>query len=494
MSWKKQFAKLASEFGEAAVARVSKTLAADAPVAEARAAARAAVAAKPSLAVKPKPAAPKAKPAAPKAKPAAPKKVEQGTERFAAKTDAKAAKAAKPLAVNPKPRAKPAAPVRPPNPLQVISQEFSPSVARRLDGMIDADAPLSEWRAAAARLKDADLAVNNTQRAPSPYSVKPAQVATDPRIESRKGELGKIADLELHIAPRVTDPQPQVSVFDKEGHGYIMSMSDLSAAGDDLIGINDVMFRQPFSRKGGQGYMFDNPGEVWAADKKAAEEHVELADQLQRETGKPTLLFPWTMGPLSIDFSHQPRGAQYMYADAAMGAADRNKLAADIKTILPDWRGFEDPEGVQMFMGAAGKSRKALNKLLDRYRDRGGLGIGAARYATTDLSQIGTPLTTLRNVGVIDPRFGAAPSSHSSYSYGVPGQGEGVLAEPNIGALALAPDIMAALGYKTPFDFPVGVQSGAKSPMRSMQLKPKGGVLDYKTLRHLDDMIKGNAE
>lgn len=413
----------------------------------------------------------------------------------AARADFAAKTAPSKLAVNPKPRAKAtkAVPARPQNPLQVVSQEYSPSIARRLDGMIDTDAPLSEWRAAAERLKSADLAVNNMQRAPSPYSVKPAEVATDPRIENRKGELGKIANLELHIAPRATDPQPPVSIFDKEGHGYVMSMSDLSAAGDDLLGINDVMFRQPFSRKGGQGYMFDNPGEVWAADKKAAEEHVELADQLQRETGKPTLLLPWTMGPLSIDFSHQPRGAQYMYADAAMDVADRNKLAADIKTILPDWRGFEDPEGVQMFMGAAGKSRKALNTLLDKYRDRGGLGIGAARYATTDLSQIGTPLTTLRNVGIIDPRFGAAPSSHFSYSYGVPGRGEGVLAEPNIGALALAPDIMEALGYKTPFDFPVGVQPGAKSPMRSMQLKPKGGVLDYKTLRYLDDLLSGSG-
>lgn len=75
MSWKKQFAKLASEFGEAAIARVSKTLPSNAPVAEARAAARAAVAAKPSLAVKPA-AAPKPKPAAaPKPKPAALKNV-----------------------------------------------------------------------------------------------------------------------------------------------------------------------------------------------------------------------------------------------------------------------------------------------------------------------------------------------------------------------------------------------------------------------------------
>ena len=81
MSWKKQFAKLASEFGEAAIARVSKTLPSNAPVSEARAAARAAVAAKPSLAVKPKPAAPKASLAA-KPKAAAARRITPAKKAF----------------------------------------------------------------------------------------------------------------------------------------------------------------------------------------------------------------------------------------------------------------------------------------------------------------------------------------------------------------------------------------------------------------------------
>lgn len=476
MSWRSNLGKLAAEFGDDVMRAVAKALPREATEAEARAAARTALdritSARPADVFAARP-------------PAREAPARRATREAPARSLSVPARKKKSLAVKE---------TKPASPLQTVSVEFGRDIARRLDGMVEPDAPLSEWRAAAERLQNADFAVNNMQRAPAAYRVRPAEVATDPRLESRKGELGKIADLELHVAPRATDPQPKVSIFDKEGHGYIMSMSDLSAAGDDLLGINDVMFRQPFSRRGGQGYMFDNPGEVWAADKKAAEEHVDLAEQLQRETGKPTLLLPWTMGPLSIDFSHQPRGVQYMYADAAMDASDRNKLAADIRTILPDWRGFEDPEGAEMFMGVTGKARKALNTLLDRYRDRGGLGIGAARYASTDLSQIGTPLTTLRNVGVIDPRYGVSPSSHFSYRSGVPGQGEGILAEDNIGALALAPDIMKALGYKTPFDFPVGVQPGAKSPMRSMQLKPKGGILDYETLRHLEDLIRDSGD
>jgi hypothetical protein len=372
------------------------------------------------------------------------------------------------------------------NPLHEVALEFGSDVARRLDGMIPSDAPLSEWRAAAQRLSGSDIP---NAAAPSPYSVRPADIATDPRIESRKGELGKIANLEMELAPRVTDPAPEVSIFDYEGYPYITSMSDLAAAGDDITAINDVRFRVPFSRRGGQDYMFDNPGSVWASERKPAERHVELAERLQQMTGKDVLFMPWTMGPKAVKFSHMPRGIQYSYADAALGGADRNALASDIQRILPNWRGFEDPDSAETFMTATGKARGALNKLMDKYRTRGGLGEGEAIYAATDLDQINTPLTTLRNVGIIDPRFGASPSSHSSYSFSVPGRGEGRLKE-DIGALGLSPDVMAALNYETPFDFPVGVQPGTKSPLRAMQMKPQGGVLDYETLRFLEGLLK----
>lgn len=377
----------------------------------------------------------------------------------------------------------------PANPLHEISLEFGSDIARRLDGIIPPDAPISEWRQAAARLAGSDVP-NSVQPRPSTYSVRPADVATDPRIESRKGELGKIANLELEVSPRVTDPAPKVSIFDYEGHPYITSMSDLAAAGDDLLSVNGVKFRVPFSRRGGQGYMFDNPGSVWASERTPAETHVDLANRLQQMTGKDVLFMPWTMGPNAVKFSHMPRGIQYSYADAALGGADRNALAADIKSILPDWRGFEDPDSAEMFMTVTGKARGALNTLMDKYRTRGGLGMGEAVYAATDLDQMNTPLTTLRNVGIIDPKYGASPSSHASYNFSVPGRGEGVL-EEEIGALGLSPDVMAALGYETPFDFPVGVQPGTKSPLRAMQMKPQGGVLDYKVLRFLDDLLKG---
>lgn len=399
---------------------------------------------------------------------------------------------ATPPATTSKPKSKKTKPVVKglPNPLHEITMEFGPEVARRLDGMVPMDAPLAEWRQAAQRIAASDMP-NAPNRAPSPYSVRPADVATDPRIENRKGELGKIQNLELGVVPRATDPAPEVSIFDFEGYPYITSMSDLAAAGDDLVSINDVQFNNPFSRRGGQGYMFDNPGSVWASERKPAEKHVELARRLQDLTGKDVLFMPWTMGPNAVRFSHMPRGIQYSYADAALDAGDREALSADIKNILPDWRGFEDPGSADIFMRASGKARGALNKTLDRYRTRGGLGMGEATYAATDLDQIGAPLTALRNVGIIDPRFAASPSSHASYDFSVPGRGVGVLKEEGLGALALSPDVMRALNYETPFDFPVGVKPGTKSPLRAMQMKPQGGILDYDTLRFIQSLVEG---
>ena len=396
------------------------------------------------------------------------------------------------LAVKAAPRPKLA--VKPPasSPLHDITAEYGRDVARRVQGLVDADAPASEWRATAQRLAGTRANVETHPRAP--YTVRPSEVALDPRIENRAKEMGKIQNLELGVTPRHMDPIHDVSIYDFEGHPFVLSMSDLAAAGDELHSINDVTLRTPFSRRGGQDYMFDNPGAVWAADKANAGRITDLARRLEGEYGKPAIYLPWTMGPTSSHFSHMPRGVQYAYADAAMEGAPRRSLSSEIKAILPDWHGFEDPNSTETFMRAEGGARTALNKLMDKYRTQGGLGIGEGTYAVTDLDQLGAPMTTLRNVGMVHSKFDPSPSTHPSYGYAVPGEGRGRLKEKNLGALALMPNVMEKYGYTSPFDFPVGVQTGKPSPMRSLQLKPAGGVLDYDTLRFIERLMKEGSE
>jgi hypothetical protein len=383
--------------------------------------------------------------------------------------------------------ATPKAPAAPVNPVTLIDREYGTDTARRVAEYVSSDAPIAEWRAMAERFTDAGKP-NYTQPRPSAYTVKPAQVATDPRIEKRKKEQQKISELELEIQPRAVEEPPIQSIYDLEGRGLLTTMSDLSAAGDDVLAVNNVRLQRPFSRQGGQGFMFENPGEVWAADKANAKAIQAAAAELEQQTGKPAILAPFTMGPLSSMFSHHPRGLQYAYADAALDTPEKVMLAENIRGILPEWTDFSDPDAYMTFMRASGKRRGQLNKLMDRFREQGGLGQGEAVYGTTDLDQLGAPMLALRNLGEVDTRFGLSESKNPAYSTGVPGQGLAKLKEENLGALSLFPALMEQYGYQTPFDFPVGVNKGVASPLRSFQLKPQPTIITDKVLRYLDDL------
>ena len=383
--------------------------------------------------------------------------------------------------------ATPKATAAPVNPVTLIDREYGTDTARRVAEYVSSDAPIAEWRAMAERFTDGGKP-NYAQPRPSAYTVKPAQVATDPRIETRKREQQKIRDLELEIQPRALEEPPVESIYDLEGRGLLTTMSDLSAAGDDVLAVNNVRLQRPFSRQGGQGFMFENPGEVWAADKTNAKAIQEAAAELEKQTGKPAILAPFTMGPLSSMFSHHPRGLQYAYADAALDAPEKAMLAESIRGIIPEWTDFSDPDAYMTFMRASGKRRGQLNKLMDRFREQGGLGQGEAVYGTTDLDQLGAPMLALRNLGEVDTRFGLSESKNPAYSTGVPGQGLAKLKEENLGALSLFPALMEQYGYQTPFDFPVGVNKGVASPLRSFQLKPQPTIITDKVLRYLDDL------
>ena len=398
----------------------------------------------------------------------------------------KAAKAAKKAAAR-----VPAKVAVPLHPAAVIDREYGPEIARRVSNYVGSDAPVSNWRALAESFMNAGKP-NAAPPRPAPYRVKPAEVATDPRIETRKKEQDKIRNLELTIQPRALEAPPRQSIYDLEGRGIVTTMSDLSAAGDEVLGVNSATLRQPFLRQGGQGFVFENPGEAWAADEANAKAITAAGEEMERLTGKPAILAPFTMGPLSSMFSHHPRGLQYAYADTALDAPQKAALAQGIRSILPDWRGFEDPEAYMTFMRAAGKRRGQLNKLMDQFREKGGLGRGEAVYGTTDLTQLGVPMLSLRNLAEINPRFGLSRSKNPAYSTGVPGEGLAKLEEENLGALSLFPELMQQYGYATPFDFPVGVNKGVASPLRSFQLKPQKTIITDKTLRFLDDLrVKG---
>lgn len=301
-------------------------------------------------------------------------------------------------------------------------------------------------------------------------------------LEARKRERPRVEALTVETTPnRVV--APEVSIYDYEGRPFITSMSDLSAAGDEITAINDVPLSMAVQRQGGQDYMFDNPDAVWAADRGNAAAHMGLAARLRDETGQDPIFMPWAMGAKAIDFSHMPRELMLQYAAAQRGRRGRNTLSRDIRDIMPDFRDVDDPASLAVFQGATGRQRGALNRLLDQMRDEGGMGIGSARLAMSDTEQLGAPLTSLRNVGLIDTRGALGPSAHPSYNTAVPGTGLGRLRE-SIGVLEVLPEL--ARGLNDPFAFPVGVVPGRSSPLRSLQMKPRGGILTEDILRAIE--------
>jgi hypothetical protein len=344
--------------------------------------------------------------------------------------------------------------------------------------------------AAAAPTKPKAKPKPKPQPRPAPTRRRPADRGpVDRRIESRKGEVPKVEAMEVSLAARPTQQPADISVFDLEGRPVITSMSDLSAAGDEVVGVNDVLLPGGVSRVGGQDYMFDTPGQAWAADLNSANRHLELARELRAQTGQDPLFMPWTMGPTAIDFSHMPRELMLRYSQANMPKRTQQRLARDIQTVIPEFRELGDPQSLEAFLGATGAQRGQLNRLLDRYRDEGGLGLGAARMAMTDTEQLGRPLTSLRNVGYIAADMQPTPSSHPSYPYSIPGGGIGTLRE-DIGALDLLPELRLSAD---PFDFPVGVVRGVPSPLRALQMKPKGAVITQDVLRGIDDRLSVDA-
>lgn len=324
--------------------------------------------------------------------------------------------------------------------------------------------------------------------------ITPGAGGVDPRIESRKGEIPKVTSLTVERTEKtpVVAPSPLASLFEHEGRGVVTSMSDLSDAGSLIHAINGVEFDQPLETLGGQGYMFYTPDQVWAMDKANAERHAALANALRLETGKDPIFAPWLMGQRSIDFSHMPREAMLRYGMANMNATGRQRLADTVRHFVPEFRDPQDPASMEAFLRASGKARFGLNKALDQFRDAGGLGLGAARLATSSPELLGSSrLTGLHNIGLIDARAPLGKSDHFSYDTGLHGTGLGKLPdkERTLGALALLPDIMYEHNMLDPFDFPVGVVPGMKSPLRAMQMGPKGSIITDNTLRRLEQLI-----
>jgi len=303
------------------------------------------------------------------------------------------------------------------------------------------------------------------------------QMGFDPRFDKRVEEQEKLASLVTEVAePKVQ--VPKVSLVDYEGRPFITSMADRTGVGL-LQSIGDVSLNQPVNMQGGQDFMFNNPGMVWASGKTPSRQLLNEAQIIKQVTGQNPIYVPWRMAPTGGDFATMTGESMLSFAEANMNKGTKKKLDSQIKKMIPDWAGVNDPKSIEQFRSAPDKVRKSLKNMMDvQFRDAGGLSIGQARLAVADPKQLKGAEGALMNVGEI---FADKPlisgSGHSSYPYGVPGQGLGNLTE-DVNIFQLMPNVAQARGMKN-------LTNPTKDDLRALQMKPYAGVITEGLLRQL---------
>jgi len=308
---------------------------------------------------------------------------------------------------------------------------------------------------------------------------KVGQKGFDLRFDPRAKEQLKLQNLKTIVEPTGRQDIPNVSLADFEGKPFITSMSDRTAAGGRLVGINDTMLNRPIDLKGGQDYMFNNPNQVWASAQSAVKPMLENAQLLKEVTGQNPLYIPWRMAPTSGDFAHMTGESMLSYAEAAMGKTDKKALNAAIKDLIPSWKGVDSAESIAQYRNAPKVVRDSIMQVMDRdFRNLGGLNYGQARLSVTDPRQINAMEGGIQNIGEI---FADKPmimkSGHPSYPRGVAGQGLGTVdQEHNI--FELLPNLVKDRKIANP-------KNPSDPDLRAMQMKPYSGIITAKLLRDL---------
>ena len=311
----------------------------------------------------------------------------------------------------------------------------------------------------------------------------------DSRYSPRKAE-------EALFKPKVNDSGKMASVSrmalqDLEGKPYVTTMSDRTAAGGILEGIGDKDLKYGVPLTGGQDYMRTHP-DMWASGSSVTPQMMKAATEMQSRTGENPIFMPWRMAPTGGDFAHKTGQTMLSYAAENMPIKVKKSLNSDIKKIIPDWVGVDDPRSMDQYGSIPDKVRKKLMNHMDKnYRDKGGISITQARLAVSDQSQLNAPVSGFQNVGMFDmDRGSVAGGGNATYPSSVGGDYLGTL-DTDVTAMDLNPERLArAMNRKGEFTSgPQGTDllSTREAPRRAMEVGTWGGVISEDLIRSLAD-------
>ena len=302
----------------------------------------------------------------------------------------------------------------------------------------------------------------------------------DPRFDPRVNEQNRMRSLVTGIDNTSAQHIPEISIFDQEGKPFITSMADRTAAGGVLKKINDVELNSPVALRGGQDYMFNNPGQVWASGVQPAKSLSQYAGLLKTLTGQNPLYVPWRMAPTGGDFAHMSGETMLSYADSAMNAANKKALNSQIKQFIPTWNGLGSENSISQFINSPKVVRDQIKEIMDKqFRNSGSLSSGEARLAVTDPRQLIAPDGGIQNAGEI---YGGSPiiqdSGHPSYPSGIPGHGIGRIKE-DVNIFQLMPHTISERGI-------VNATNPSAEDLRALQMSPYGGIITSDILRSIE--------
>jgi len=305
----------------------------------------------------------------------------------------------------------------------------------------------------------------------------------DPRFDARVKEQDRLKSLTTEVDEKPINI-PTKSIYELEGKPFVTSMSDRTDTGGVLEGINNVELPHKVDFHGGQDYMFRNPNQVWASGKDPVNAILERATDLKKQTGENPLFMPWRMAPTGSDFAHMTGETMLSFASASMGKSAKKALDKAVKKFIPDWKGVDNPESIMQFKSTSDSKRKAIKNMLDvRFRNEGGLSLGEARLAIADPRQLNAREGGLMNIGQIDTSRGIIERQGlNTYPYAVGGQGIARLKE-DVMVHQLLPEVAKFRKIKD-------VANPSPADIRSMQMKPYGGIITEGLLRALEKASK----
>ena len=318
----------------------------------------------------------------------------------------------------------------------------------------------------------------------------------DPRFDPRIKEQEKLRDTTFTIEERGTQDAPRIPLADLEGRPFVTTMSDRTQAGGLLTGIDDVALDRPINLQGGQGFMFENPGMVWASAPGVVNQIMRAAS----EVGDNPVYLPFRMAPTGGDFATMTGETMLSFASSNMNKTQKkalDKAIRDYESVgsmvkgkrvgagfkIKDWKGVDDPSSVEVWRNTPDTLRKELMNMMDvQFRDQGGLSVGQARLAVTEPGQADALDAQIQNIGeIFTGKDVVQASGHPSYPAGVPGQGLG-RTNQDVGIFELLTDARFG-GQQRPVGDP---QRPTAQEIRALQMKPYTGRITEDILRGLE--------